>query len=55
MVWQQRVLDAGSYWGYACPYCAAILQRTINGTEEDGLIAHIRMVHPGFAAPTPSG
>ena len=50
-VWQTRSLDAGSFSGWACPYCTAVLQRTRDGTDEDGLIAHIRIVHPAKPIP----
>jgi len=30
----------------ACPYCTTMLQRTYDGTEEDGLLEHIKVVHP---------
>lgn len=40
----------------ACPYCTARLQRTIDGTELDGLRAHIETVHPELAGrPLPAG
>lgn len=34
-----------------CPLCGTTLQRTPDGTLQDGVAAHYRVVHPGKAVP----
>jgi len=36
---------------YQCPLCTVQVQRTLDGTLQDGVDAHFHVVHPGKRIP----